>query len=115
MKLIFLIVSCFLVAGCISPNYGNQALTKDLIEQGIVPGKTTKQDLINLYGNPATISVTTGVKAVPNNLSKPDVKEVWNYYKMTKEGFSSMKSLMVGVYLDASGVVLDYVITENMP
>lgn len=68
-----------------------------------------------MYGNPATISVTTGVKAVPNNFSKPDVKEVWNYYKMTKEGFSSMKSLMVGIYLDAAGVVLDYVVTENMP
>jgi len=111
MKKLFIVILVFL-AGCVSPNFGNQNLSTILIQQSIAPGKTTKQDLLDALGKPATISITTGSQAVPNNVSKAEVKEIWNYYKMTKEGFASMNMLMLAVYLDKDGRVLYYVVTE---
>lgn len=111
--LIFAFIIMCGITGCVSPNYGNQNLTSLLIQQSVILGKSTKQDLLDTLGKPATISITTGSQAVPNNLSKAEVKEIWNYYKMTKEGFSTMKMLMLAIYLDKDGKVLDYVITEK--
>jgi len=109
-----LIIALFIVfTGCVSPNYGNQNLTTSLIQQNIVNGKTTKQDLLDTLGKPATISITTGNQAIPNNYSKADVKEVWNYYKTSKEGFATMNMLMLAIYIDKNGRVLDYVVTES--
>lgn len=58
-KIIYLLVIAMLVSGCASTQtYGAKNLSQDLIKESIVKGKTTKEEVKKLFGNPTSAMIT---------------------------------------------------------
>jgi hypothetical protein len=97
-------------------------LTMALVEQSVIKGKTTKDELLAKLGSPNSVvkhpyhvpKITTpgfNIKVPPEMMAA----ETWNYWKPTKISADNvvLMVLMVKVYLDEAGVALDYEMAEK--
>lgn len=104
------------LAGCM-PTVGNKNLSMALVQENVKAGVTTKQGLLDSLGKPFTVSIVTGKTAIPPSVPPTipfnQVKEIWQYMKMSREGMMSMGMTTVSFYLDGNGIVLDYTMTET--
>jgi len=121
-----------LLGGC-ATTVGSRVLTKDMVSQQIVKGKTTQEKIKSLLGKPYTITITDYQmpKIDMSKYNAPDIDisnmmpyETWSYVNI-KEGiekeqgtifplFGSLyrRTSTLTVSFDKKGVVQSYTFTE---
>ena len=137
MKKILSLACCAALAGCLhaapgevkpAPVSAPAAVKKEKpvisalwVEQNIVRGKTTKEELLALLGNPSAVdrndqqlskellgAIKTGLPPIART------KEFWKYRSVTRipnKPQSSVCNLMV--FMDDNGVAVDYLVSES--
>jgi len=107
------------LAGCVTVSYKDRDNTPNLnqetIKQNIICGQTTKQNILKVFGNPKTTSVSS---------SSGKQIEVWVYsfFESTTQGsaFSgkyrtSSHITFLRIIFNQDGVVTDYTATSSNP
>lgn len=134
MKKLFLLicVGIILLEGCATTT-GPKNLTKDIISQQIVKGKTTKDEIKFLLGKPRTMIITDSqlqkIDMSKYNVPEIDISkmipyETWNYINI-KEGIEKeegrtfpllgrmyRRTSTLAICFDKNGVVQSYTFTE---
>lgn len=108
-----------LLAGCVTVSYKDRDNTPNLnqetIKQNIICGQTTKQDVLKVFGDPKTTSVTS---------SSGKQIEVWVYsfIESTTQGsaFSGKYNTVshisfLSIIFNQDGVVTNYTATSSNP
>jgi outer membrane protein assembly factor BamE (lipoprotein component of BamABCDE complex) len=95
----FLIIISLLVTifGCASVTRGKRF--DHLSVPKIEKGKSTQEDIVNLFGEPLTVR-------------KTEKAEAWNYNMYELNQISTNKDRSLDVYFDKSGIVTDYKYSE---
>lgn len=125
-KLACLLVLLTMIGCGFSRHIGNDNLKPELVTQ-IVKGKSTKQDILSLFGPPQTTS-TRKLSADSNTTAKLPAHlaatETWSYWSHNIEGTAVVlpfyaqtntksSNYVVSIYFDDNGTVLDYSTTET--
>jgi hypothetical protein len=117
MKKYILLLMSGILMSCASIHTGTQNLSKEVIQQKIIIAKTTKNELLKIFGTPKSVLTESSSQVVSNNsLSKVEGKECWQYFRGDHESVlfvGSTTMLLLKVCFDKDGNVLDYVITES--
>lgn len=134
MKRIYLLACCALLSGCIhstptpetapastptpAVKQEKPELTVPLVEQSIVKGKTSRDELLKKLGPPN--SVVNHPYHVPK-ITAPGFKmevppemmavETWNYWNISPDG---TKGLLIKFHIDETAVVLDYEVKDKL-
>ena len=116
-----------LILGCsFRHQMGNSNLKPELMDS-VTKGKTTKSDLISLFGPPQTTQRNAGhmeAKDDPRALPQARATETWIYWSNNVEGSSiilpfvasttTSSSVFTAIfYLDDDGRVIDYMISQT--
>ena len=103
-----LLAATVLLAGCVDK------ITKETIEQGIITGKTTKQEVLDRFGAPNKKYRTPGMSFVSGKkeleLHKPG--EAWYYYVHYLGTLDIIGQETLRILFDDKGIVSSYTITN---
>lgn len=131
-KTIFLFIFAILISGCATV-HGPKNLTREIIEEKIIKGKTTKEEVRILLGKPSTAMVSnyqmpmvdmTKYGGTKIDMSEAMPYETWSYVNIT-EGITKEKGQTfplfgtmyrkigsLAISFDKKGIVKSYAFTE---
>jgi hypothetical protein len=129
MKVIVAVLFMSIISGCgVSRHLGNENLKPEMVSE-IQKGKTTKQELLSIFGPPQS---TTKQNLPTSSTADPNVKlpvqltaaETWNYWSHITEGTAVVlpfyaqtntksSNFILTIYLDNQGTVIDYQTMQN--
>lgn len=106
--LFILLAATMLLAGCV------HKITKETVGQGIISGKTTKQEVLDRFGSPYMRYRTPGMSIVSDKkeleLHKPG--EAWFYYVHNPGTLDFIKQETLRIMFNDKGIVSSYAITN---
>jgi hypothetical protein len=108
---LFLFIACFMTS-CGSAQVGRnfQPIGASRIEMG----KTTKADVLEIFGEPFTVTEVTNWKCPRAHFGHEEAALIWRYrYESSSLFSSSAKSMQVE--FDAAGRVIDYDCHSTFP
>jgi len=108
---ILLVAATLLLGGCI------HKITPQKVNQEIVAGKTTKQEVSKLYGRPYMRYKTPGMSIVSGDKKVVLHKggEVWLYYVHFLGALDIVEQETLRVLFNDQGIVSSYTITNAEP
>jgi len=106
-----LLAATMLLVGCV------HKVTKETVDQEIITGKTTKQEILDRFGVPSMKYRTPGLSIVSGQkehlLHKPG--EAWFYYVGYLGTLVFMKQETLRIQFNDNGVVSSYTFTNAAP
>ena len=107
-RLLLLVAAIFTLAGCA------HKISPQAVEEGIVKGKTTKTEVLEMFGNPYKKHKSPGMNIQTSSkvLAVQRPAEAWMYIVDTKKNTDNTSMNTLLLFFDKEGVVSSCVFTE---